>query len=649
MGRSRFLTRRHMLRLGATGGVGGALAAVFAACGEVQTKTVEVEKIVTQVVEREKIVTKEVPVTKTVEKIVTKEVPVTKTVERIVTKEVPVTKTVEKVVTVVVREDREVMAGQPVRGGDLVASPGGTVNKEEFNAWTAIGSDQQMVNFAVNTSLFYGRSWGKGELPDLQEEFTDGVAKSTEEISRFEHYRFTLDDRFKFHDGKPVTADDFIFTFHIASDPKWDITVASRVLKPLKGFEAWGQNPTDNIEDSGGIKKIDDMTIDLITDGRREPFWTIWSTETFVPLAKHVWEPLDPATARDSQGLKPFGCGPFKFVRWVSQQFAEMERNPDFPYGAPWVDRYIVRYGDSDSLDAASEAGEIDAHWASSAEAFGRLSGLPHLLPLPQRSPFGSHIFLNQDVWAEKWPDVHKPTLLEAMVRAIDREQINQELEYGLRPAIDNIFGHVALLQNPPPGTFRVLDYDVELATQLLEESGWDANDTIMWMVTSPGPQQLAIQDYWKQIGLNVEFELIDRTAISGVIYGDRRHDMITANLGGTQDVGDSWLRLRCGAFLDSGGYNHSNICIPELDAMYENALAATTNEDLIERWLAISRYLHAPETMVTGAVNTGSIRNLYHRRMQGAFYRHHYALPVREPLEQVYLDPRWDKRTYLG
>ena len=51
-----------------------------------------------------------------------------------------------------------------------------------------------------------------------------------------------------------------MYTFHIVTHPDWGVGYGARQLEQLKGFKAWGANPTDNIEDSGGVKKIDNMT-----------------------------------------------------------------------------------------------------------------------------------------------------------------------------------------------------------------------------------------------------------------------------------------------------------------------------------------------------------------------------------------------------
>ena len=180
-------------------------------------------------------VIKEVPVTTervvTVEKIVPVEVEKIVTVEKVVTVE----KTVPVEVVKIVEVPTSVQAGQPVRGGDLRVSWGGGIAGASFNSYTQISSDQAIVNVEVGTSLIHGGSWGDGPFASLETRFGDGVAKSYEEVLPEESYIFHLDERFTFHDGAPVTADDFMYTFHIVTHPDWGVGYGARQLEQLKG------------------------------------------------------------------------------------------------------------------------------------------------------------------------------------------------------------------------------------------------------------------------------------------------------------------------------------------------------------------------------------------------------------------------------
>ncbi len=60
-------------------------------------------------------------------------------------------------------------------------------------------------------------------------------------------WRFVLRKNVKFHDGTPFTADDVVFSFE-------------RILKPSSNMKVYAQGIKE-------VKKIDDFTVDIITDG----------------------------------------------------------------------------------------------------------------------------------------------------------------------------------------------------------------------------------------------------------------------------------------------------------------------------------------------------------------------------------------------
>ena len=59
-------------------------------------------------------------------------------------------------------------------------------------------------------------------------------------------------------------------------------------------------------------------------------------------------------------------------------------------------------------------------------------------------------------------------------------------------------------------------------------------------------------------------------------------------------------------------------------------------------RW---RKRLHARGEMVYGQFSRGSLLNLYHRRVKGAYWMQNYAIPVRSPINLVWLDPYWEER----
>ena len=649
------VSRRRVLKGAAAGLFGAAGAAVFAACGETQVVTKEVIKEVPVETVVTKEVVREVPVETVVTKEVIKEVAVEKLVTTEVVKEVEVIKEVavevEKIVTREVEVIKEVTAEMmipegPLSGGTLRHSAGGGNTQDIFNPLKQVSSSQAYITDYVFLPLWYGDTWGMGETPAMTGEWDQAVANSWDEVERGRVYNFNINPDVKWHDGLPVTADDVLFGAKLGLDKNYGSGMHKKAWARIDGAGAWGENPTDNIEDVPGLSKLDEMTVQVAID-RPDPAW--WASRDWhlPPMARHHYAGLEPATALDTRATHLLGNGPMIWNRYVSQQFADMAANKDFAYGAPYVDDYVVRYGDRTALDAAMEAGEQDFHRGSNIEAFQRLASLAHLRPFPQRSPFGGHVFFNQS--AEIFADMtleQQSLMIEAMVRAVDRDTINNELHAGTLFVSDYIFEHVALMQDPPEGTFRAMPYDPDAARALVEEAQWDSEKEIQWIKWGPpSPTDLALKNYWEQVGIKVEFFLVDGSAVIEKLYQERVHDMVTANMGGDQSVVDACLRVCSDRVYELGGWNHSNINRPWIDEAYAEMLAAPNNEALRERWLEFAKRIHSKGNMVAGLLWRGSLRNLYHRRLQGAFYMQFYAMPVHSPIERVWLDEYWEER----
>ena len=540
----------------------------------------------------------------------------------------------------------------PLSGEVLTLSASRANTQDIFTQLRQVSSTQAFVTDYVFMPLWYGDTWGMGETPAMTGQWAPGVASSWEEVERNRVYNFTLNPDVGWHDGAPLTTSDVLFGMEMAFDTNYNNNKHKQDWGDIAGARAWGDNPTDSAEDIEGVSVIDEMTVQIALE-KPDPDWWAAGSKVF-PMARHHYAGLDKAIATEARATSLLGNGPMIWERYVTQQFADMTANKSYAYGAPYVDDYIVRYGDGEALNAATEANEqpnpIDFHRAaggSRTEAFARLAAQPHLRPFPQRSPFGGHVFFNQT--AEIFSDMtleQQSLVIEAMVRAVDRETMNNELHGGTLFISDYIFEHIALLQDPPEGTFRDLSYDPDESRALLEEAQWDTEKVIKWIKWGPpSAADLALKDYWDQVGVKTEFLLVDGSAVIEKLYQERVHDMVMANMGGGQNALDACLRVCSDKVYELGGWNHSNINRPWIDEMYAAVFAAETQEEKREVWLELAARLHSKGNMVAGLLWRGSLLNLYHRRVQGAFWMQHYAIPVRSPINQVWIDPYWEER----
>ncbi|MBM4436202.1 MAG: ABC transporter substrate-binding protein, partial [Actinobacteria bacterium] len=511
---------------------------------------------------------------------------------------------------------------------------------------------QQVVTEALYLHLWYGGTWGDGDVPDDVGgggKWAPGVADRWDIVEPGRVVRFHINPKVKWHDGKPVTADDVIYGFHIASHPDWGQKRGASDYRAVKGMIEWTKNPTNDVQDAGGLTKIDNMTVQVTLE-RPDPTW--WSrplrdnSSNFPPLPKHLWEKVPPKDAFTAGPYvrEPVGCGPFKFVRFVQGQFMEMERNPDFVFGAPLIDKYIVRFGAIDAVYAAAEKGEVDHVRHSNVAFWERLKGLPHIksniIPLPETYAMS----VNRVDPAFK--NVKMPVFIQGMARSIDRNKINETIMKSTVTISDNYFSHVPIVASPPAGIVPKITYDLEAAKKLIKDSGYDTNSVLKWPYTGTvAPEYQAIISYLAEAGIKIEIVPGDGPTVEKMVREQKLHGIGNTHLGFYNNLISAWQRFKCGFDFAAGGLNVDSICDPELDGLFEKASLATTVEALTPLWLDVSRRLHGLDTMLFAPLWRYSLLPSYHRRVQGPQWRHNDSRAVRPPLEKIWIDPNWDKK----
>lgn len=182
--------------------------------------------------------------------------------------------------------------------------------------------------------VLYDQLWIMGPAPEYKA--LPGIAASWETKDR-QTWRFNLQKNAKFHDGKPVTAQDVEFTITYLKKhvPAWDL-------------------PDQTCE---WIKVIDDHTIELKLEaplgGHYPPvYWT-------PVLPKHIWEPHK-ADFSAFPNEKAIGSGRYKLKEFKSKQYVWFEANKDYWGGAPAVDELVFKgYGGIEAQYLALKKGDI--------------------------------------------------------------------------------------------------------------------------------------------------------------------------------------------------------------------------------------------------------------------------------------------------
>lgn len=271
----------------------------------------------------------------------------------------------------------------------------------------------------------------------------------------------------KWHDGKPFTADDVVFTWEYAADP---------------ATAAYTTGSYTNIK----VEKVDDHTVKVIFK-EPTPFWA----DPFVGvvgqiLPKHHFGEYKGAKSREAPAnLKPVGTGPYKFVDFKPGDILTGARNEDYHVkNQPHFDTIEVK-GGGDAVSAARavlQTGEFDYAWNLQVEdevlkkmetgGRGKVSAVA--------SGDIEFIILNTtDPWTEvdgerssvktKHPTLSDPKVREAINLLIDRDSI-QKFIYGRGGTATASF-----VNEPKQFKSQKLKYEfnVDKANKILDDAGY--------------------------------------------------------------------------------------------------------------------------------------------------------------------------------
>ncbi len=271
----------------------------------------------------------------------------------------------------------------------------------------------------------------------------------------------------KWHDGKPFTADDCVFTAAYAADP----ATAATTIGTYKDIK---------------VEKVNDLTI-KITFEKPTPFWA----DAFVGAAgmilpKHVFEPFKGAASRDAPAnLKPVGTSAYKFIDFKPGDILRGERNPDYHIAnQPFFDTVEVK-GGGDAVSAARaviQTGEFDYAWNMQVEdeILLRMERGGRGKAIPVSSGNIEFIMLNTtDPWTEvdgerssvktKHPTLTDPAVRKAINLLIDRDSV-QKFIYGRGGKA------TANFVNAPPryvSPNMKYEFSIDKANKILDDAGW--------------------------------------------------------------------------------------------------------------------------------------------------------------------------------
>lgn len=334
-------------------------------------------------------------------------------------------------------------------------------------------------------------------IPDL--------AESWQVLSGGRVWRFKLRRGVKWHDGKPFTARDVIFTFQKILDPK-----------------------TNTVRRSDYV--IDDVPIVTRAIGVFEvefklpkPFAPFLVNMGIGILPEHLYRKEDVNTS--PWNFKPIGTGPFKFVEWKSGEYARVVRNDDFYFGVPKLAGVIFKViPDENTRMVALETGEIDETNIPPKD-YARMKKVKGLQMFEYDALTYTYLGFNL-----KSPIFQDVRVRRALAYATNKGELVQKIYRGLASAA---YAPSAPASWAYSNNVEKYPFDPVKSRKLLEEAGWrlggdgyyerDGKRLEFTILTNQGNKErekgaIVLQSQFKKIGVKANIRIMEWSALLKII-----------------------------------------------------------------------------------------------------------------------------------
>jgi peptide/nickel transport system substrate-binding protein len=274
-----------------------------------------------------------------------------------------------------------------------------------------------------------------------------GLAESLEVSSNGREYVVTLKADAVWEDGKPVTSRDVLFTVEKIRDPK----VPAPVFKSL--FE--------------DLEKAEVLDPRRVRFRFRQPYAFRAMAFVLPVLPEHRFAGQRFLSARDNRA--PLSDGPYRLVKWKTQESLELERNPRYPWDKGNFDRILFRIvPDNATAVRLLTSGELDEDQLDASQK-AKIEAMGPSAPCCRLVEFYNLDF-NYIALNNRSPLFSDARVRRAMTMLLDRASLVRDLYRGSARIIS---GPWAPDSPAYDASVEPLPFNPEQAKKLLAEAGW--------------------------------------------------------------------------------------------------------------------------------------------------------------------------------
>ncbi|MBI4629036.1 MAG: peptide-binding protein [Candidatus Rokubacteria bacterium] len=373
---------------------------------------------------------------------------------------------------------------------------------------------------------------------------------------------FNLRRNVRWHDERPFTAADVVFTYETMINPK---------------------TPTAYREDFKAVESVTALDPYTLRVRYKQPYakalqsWGIWM------LPRHLLEPwVREGKLREApqNRANPVGTGAYRFGEWRPGEKVVLLANPDYFEGRPYLSRVVYRVIPSQATiflelkaKGVDSAGLTALQWKRQTDypafrkAFHRF-----------RYPANAYTYLGFNHKDRRFADRR---VRQAFAHALNRRELIDGVLLGLGREATGPYKPGTWAYNPNVKTYP---YDLEKARALLAAAGWteknaegllvkDGQPFAFELMTNQGNDERKkvaeiVQASLKELGVRVDIRVIEWASFLKEYIKKRRFEAIILGWGIGQDPDqyEIWHSSKTGP----DELNHISYANPEVDRLLE-------------------------------------------------------------------------------
>jgi oligopeptide transport system substrate-binding protein len=420
---------------------------------------------------------------------------------------------------------------------------------------------------------------------DPQLNLTPDLAETWEVSPDGMVYTFHLRQNAKFHDGRPVVAQDVIYSWTRAADPVLQSATVMTYLGDIVGIRDVFEGKASSVS---GLKALDDHTLQVRIDAPKPYFLMKLTYATAFVVDK----------ANVESGAEwyrtPNGTGPYKQTGWERFKQITYESNPDFYLGAPSITSIVVNLYSGDPM-RLYETGDVDIT-SVYYSAVDRVSDPAE--PMHNELLTGVSLCTSYVVFDTKQAPFDDLNVRKAFSMAFNRQQFIDVVMSGRALPAIGIF---------PPGLpgfnlgLKGLPYDPAQARQLLAASKYGGPQGLPPIIftnsgigSGIGLDVAAMAQMWKQnLGVTITVENIEPNYYYDKVNAGEHGQLLDQGWCADYPDPENFADV---LFHSGSANNNGNYSNPALDALLEKA---RTEQNVTSR---IQMYQQAEQMIVDDA-----------------------------------------------